>query len=69
MGKYYLVSEKDYNGKFTVFVTDNAKGREILKEIDADRYTDAVKQYSFMARCNGKAAFCGVDVSGNPYSG
>ena len=69
MKKYYLVAEKDYNGKFTVFVTDNAKGREVLKEIDADSYNDAVKQYSFKVWCNGKGNFCGVDVNGNPYCG
>jgi hypothetical protein len=65
--KYYLVARKEYNGKFTVFVTDNHKGYEVLKEIDAVSYSEAVKQYSFSVQSNGKSASCGVDVNGNPY--
>jgi hypothetical protein len=69
MQKYYLVCEKKYNGQFDVFVTDNARGLEVLKEIEAGSYSDAVKQYAFRVHCNGKSAFCGVDVNGNPYHG
>lgn len=69
MKKYYLVAEPQFDGKFCVFVTDNAKGREVLKEIEAYSYAEAVKQYSFKVWSNGECAFCGVDINGNPYRG
>ena len=70
MKKYYLVAEKMPMGNsFTVRVTDNPRGLEILKEFEAESFSEAVKQYSFSARNMGKAVFCGVDGKGNPYHG
>ena len=69
MRKYYLVAEEDLNGKYTVFVTDAPQRREVLKEIEANSYADAVKMYGFRVRSNGKGAYCGVDVNGNHYHG
>lgn len=70
MRKYYLVSEKKYDGGFDVFVTDNAgAGRSVLMEIEARSFSEAVKQVHFSVRSMGKAAYCGVDVHGNPYHG
>lgn len=69
MRKYYLVAETTVNGNFSVFVTDNCRNREVLKEIEAECYSEAVKRVSFSAINMGKSVFCGVDVHGKPYHG
>ena len=70
MKKYYLVAKKSaLSNNYEVQVVDNPKGMEILKEFDAENYSEAVRRYSFLARNMGKAVYCGVDVNGNPYHG
>lgn len=68
MKKYYLVAEKDIiNGGYNVNVRDNARGLEILKEFEAESYSEAVKMFSFSVKNMGKTVFCGVSENGNPY--
>ena len=70
MKKYYLVAEKDIvNGGYTVNVRDNARDLEILKEFEAESYSEAVKMFSFSASNMGKAVYCGVRKDGTPYHG
>ena len=70
MKKYYLVAEKSVIGdRYTIRVTDNPRGMEILKEFESESYSEAVKQYSFSASSMGKAVYCGVDTNGKPYHG
>ena len=70
MKKYYLAAEKSMvNNSYEVRVTDNPRGMEILKEFEAENYSEAVQRYSFMVRGTNKTVFCGVDVNGNPYHG
>ena len=69
MKKYYLVAEKTYDGRFHVFVTDNAKGRIALLEVEANSFLEASKMFSFSVKGIGKTAFCGVTPSGKVYIG
>ena len=70
MKTYYLCAERSIvNGGFTVSVRDNARGLEILKEFQAENYSDAVKQYRFSVSNMGKTAYCGVNVNGEPFHG
>lgn len=70
MKTYYLVAEKDIvNGGYTVNVRDNARGLEVLMTFEAERYSDAVKMFSFRATNMGKTVWCGVSKDGKPYHG
>lgn len=70
MKKYYLVAEKDVvSGNYTISVRDNPRGMEILKEFEAENYSEAVKKYSFSVRSMGKSAWCGIDAAGEPFHG
>ena len=70
MKTYYLCAEKSLvNSGYTVSVRDNVRGLEILKEFQAENYAEAVKQYKFSVTCNGKSAYCGVNVNGEPFHG
>lgn len=69
MRKYYLVAEAKLNGNYNVFVTDNANGRIVLMEIEANSYSEAVKRVSFSALNMGKSVWCGVRADGKPYHG
>ena len=69
MKTYYLVAEKGTSGSYTVSVQDNPRNNEILKEFEAENFSAAVKQYSFIARNMGKSVFCGIAKDGNPYHG
>ena len=70
MKKYYLVAEKDIiNGGYNVNVRDNARGLEILKEFEAESYSEAVKMFSFSVKNMGKTVYCGVHQDGTVYHG
>lgn len=70
MKTYYLCAEKSpIRNSFEVRVTDNPKGKEILKEFEAASYSEAVKMYSFSVWNMGKGAFCGVSDDGQPFHG
>ena len=70
MKKYYLAATKSaWWGSYHVQVTDNPKGMEILKEFEAENYSEAVHRYSFMAHGMNTTVWCGVDVNGEAYHG
>lgn len=68
MKKYFLVAESKVNG-FDVHVTDNPRGCEILKEFEAERFSDAVKMFNFSAKGMKATAYCGVRPDGSVFHG
>lgn len=66
MKTYYLIAEKLGNG-YQVRVSDAPRG-EVLKEFLAERYTEAVKMFSFSADGAGKTATCGVAPTGKAWA-
>ena len=69
MKTYYLVAETQYDGKIKVFVSDNTNWRDVLMEIEAESFIDAVKKISFSAHGINNDSYCGVDANGNAYAG
>lgn len=80
MRKYCLVAEKrkdtfgniHYEVRVCDYVPDNSRGArwlEVLKTFEAKSYSDAVKMFNFSVENMGRYAYCGVDISGEPFHG